>query len=102
MRAQRDLYLPDLPQQWATEHKHFDFVPVLSEPDAGWQGCTGFVHEAVLNDIDNLADYDVYMAGPPVMVEAARNALRERGVPEAQMHYDAFEYAEDTRDKAAP
>lgn len=34
----RDLYLPDLPKQWASEHANFHFIPVLSEPapeDAG-------------------------------------------------------------------
>lgn len=102
VRALRDLYLPDLPEQWAREHENFRFVPVLSEPDDDWQGRSGFVHQAVLEDISNLADHDIYLAGPPVMVRSGRDAFREAGVPDAQMHYDAFEYAEDTRDKAAP
>ncbi len=95
VRAQADLYLPDLPRQWEKEHDSFHFVPVLSEPDAGWEGRTGWVHEAVLADHDNLAAYDIYMAGPPVMVKAARDALIAQGVPEEQMYYDSFEYAAD-------
>ena len=95
VRAQPDLYLPDLPRQWEQAHDNFRFVPVLSEPDAGWEGRRGWVHEAVLEDHDNLADYDIYMAGPPVMVKAARDAFLARGVPEEQMHYDSFEYAAD-------
>lgn len=102
VRASRDLYMPELPEQWAKEREDFDFVPVASEPDEDWQGRTGWVHEAVLADIENPADYEIYMAGPPVMVRAGRDALRAAGVPDEQMHYDAFEYAEDTRDKAAP
>jgi CDP-4-dehydro-6-deoxyglucose reductase len=58
------------------------------------------VHEAVAADFDNLADYDLYMAGPPPMINAAREAFRAAGMPDAQMHYDSFEYAEDSRDKA--
>ncbi len=95
VRAQPDLYLPDLPRQWEQAHDNFRFVPVLSEPDEGWEGRKGWVHEAVLEDHDNLADYDIYMAGPPVMVKAARDAFLGRGVPEEQMHYDSFEYAAD-------
>ncbi len=95
VRAQPDLYLPDLPRQWERAHDNFRFVPVLSEPDEGWEGRKGWVHEAVLEDHDNLADYDIYMAGPPVMVKAARDAFLARGVPEEQMHYDSFEYAAD-------
>ncbi len=93
VRSKRDLYLPDLPLQWEREHPNFRYVPVLSEPDPDWEGRTGFVHEAVLEDIDNPADYDIYMAGPPVMVKAALEALRQHGVPDEQIHYDSFEYA---------
>ena len=93
VRSKRDLYLPDLPEQWVTEHSNFRYVPVLSEPDADWEGRNGFVHEAVLEDIPNLADHDIYMAGPPIMVKSARDAFRAKGVPDAQMHYDSFEYA---------
>ena len=100
VRSRRDLYLPDLPLQWAQEHPNFNFVPVLSEPDEDWEGRKGFVHEAVLQDIADLAAHDFYMAGPPPMVKAGRDAFRENGVPDAQMHYDSFEYAEDSRDKA--
>ena len=96
VRSQKDLYLPDLPRQWEREHENFRFVPVLSEPDEGWQGRTGWVHEAVLEDLgDELPKYDIYMAGPPPMVSAAREALLARGVPESQLHYDSCEYAAD-------
>jgi len=73
----------------------------LSEPDAGWQGRSGWVHEAVLEDIPDLSGHDLYMAGPPPMVDAARKAFRAAGMPDGQMHYDSFDYAEDTRAKSA-
>ena len=74
-------------------------MPVLSEPDEDWQGRTGWVHEAVMADFPDLSTYDLYMAGPPPMVNAGRDAFRAAGMPDAHMHYDSFEYAEDTRDK---
>jgi CDP-4-dehydro-6-deoxyglucose reductase len=101
VRAERDLYMPELPERWADEHPNFSFVPVLSEPDAGWQGRSGWVHEAVLEDIPDLSGHDLYMAGPPPMVDAAREAFSAAGMPDAQMHYDSFDYAEDTRAKSA-
>lgn len=100
VRAKRDLYMPELPEQWAEQHPNIEFVPVLSEPDADWAGRSGWVHEAVLNDLSDLTEHDIYMAGPPIMVRSARDSFRKAGVPDEQMHYDAFEYAEDTRDKA--
>jgi len=95
VRAERDLYLPDLPAGWAAQRDNFSYVPVLSEPDADWSGSIGWVHEAVLADNPDLAKYDIYMAGPPPMIKAARDAFRKAGVSEEQMFYDSFEYAED-------
>ncbi len=100
VRSRADLYLPDLPEQWAREHANFTFVPVLSEPDDDWGGRSGWVHEAVVADFPDLSGFDLYMAGPPPMIDAARAAFRAAGMPDAQMHYDSFEYADDTRDKA--
>jgi len=101
VRSERDLYMGKLPEQWALEHPNFSFVPVLSEPDEEWEGRTGWVHEAVLEDIPDLTGHDLYMAGPPVMVNAARAAFRAAGMPDGQMHYDSFEYAEDSKSKSA-
>jgi CDP-4-dehydro-6-deoxyglucose reductase len=100
VRSVRDLYMPALPERWAREHANFTFVPVLSEPDADWQGRRGWVHEAVVADIADLPDHDLYMAGPPPMVNAARATFRAAGMPDEQMHYDSFDYAEDTRAKS--
>jgi len=96
VRAERDLYWPELPQRWAAEHANFSYVPVLSEPDPDWSGRRGYVHEAVLEDHPDIADYDVYLSGPPVMVEAGRAAFEARGLALDHMFSDAFEYAADS------
>jgi CDP-4-dehydro-6-deoxyglucose reductase len=93
VRARRDLYLADLPRRWVADHPNFSFVPVLSEPDADWEGRRGFVHEAVLGDHPDIGGFDVYMAGPPVMVEAGRSAFAAAGLTMDNMFSDAFEYA---------
>ncbi|MEA3278353.1 MAG: CDP-6-deoxy-delta-3,4-glucoseen reductase [Pseudomonadota bacterium] len=98
-RAGRDLYLPDLPEQWTREHANFSYTPVLSEPDADWAGCSGFVHEAVIADHPDMSGFDVYMSGPPVMVEAGRKAFEDHGLTIDHMFSDAFEYAADSKAK---
>jgi CDP-4-dehydro-6-deoxyglucose reductase len=97
VRAQRDLYLKELPESWAAEHPNFRFTAVLSEPDADWNGRRGWVHEAVLADYPNLADYDLYMSGPPVMIDVAASAFAAAGLSRDHMYSDAFEYAKDSR-----
>lgn len=99
VRARRDLYLPDLPATWVDTHPGFAYTPVLSEPDPDWQGSTGFVHEAVVADYPDMSPFDVYMSGPPVMVEAGRIAFKAHGLGQEHMFSDAFEYAADTRPK---
>jgi CDP-4-dehydro-6-deoxyglucose reductase len=99
VRSERDLYLRELPERWAHEHDNFHFVPVLSEPDPDWAGRTGWVHEAVVADFPDLSGYDLYMAGPPPMVVAGREAFRASGMTDEHMHADSFDYAEDTQEK---
>ncbi|HUW25659.1 MAG TPA: FAD-binding oxidoreductase [Gallionella sp.] len=89
-----DLY-SDLPEKWQQEHDNFKFIPVLSEPkpEHGWQGRTGLVHEAILQDHEKLDEYQVYACGSPGMVEASRAPFMARGLPKDQYFSDAFTIA---------
>lgn len=97
-RAQADLYMDSVVRSWVSRHPLLTYVPVLSEPQAtdAWQGRSGWVHEAVASDFPDLAGYDVYLSGPPPMVNAAKVAFLAQGLPEAQLFYDSFEYSPDT------
>lgn len=98
-RQQRDLYLPELPEQWARDHANVEYTPVLSDPDADWQGRTGWVHDAVIEDHADLAGYDVYMAGPPPMITAAKGEFLAAGLPYQQLFYDSFDFSPDVQAK---
>jgi CDP-4-dehydro-6-deoxyglucose reductase len=95
-RSRRDLYLAELPERWAREHASFHYTPVLSEPDPDWEGRRGFVHEAVIRDHPDMSGFDVYMSGPPVMVQSGRKAFEAAGLSMEHMFSDAFEYAADS------
>ncbi len=96
VRAKADLYMRELVEGWVTEHSNLHFTPVLSEPaaDDDWAGETGFVHESVANAFPSLSGYDVYLCGPPVMIEAAKQQFGKQGLPEAQLFYDSFDFSE--------
>ncbi|HEY5637988.1 MAG TPA: 2Fe-2S iron-sulfur cluster-binding protein [Burkholderiales bacterium] len=91
-RRLRDLYLPELPRQWAREHPNFEFIPVLSDaaPEDAWTGRTGLVHEAILEDFPDLGAYQVYACGSAGMVEAAYPAFRAHGLSADECFSDAF------------
>jgi CDP-4-dehydro-6-deoxyglucose reductase len=102
VRARRDLYMDELPRAWGEQHPQFSYTPVLSEPEAGdepWRGATGLVHEAVLSACPRLADFDIYMSGPPAMIEAATPLFVEHGAQPEHIFSDAFEFASDVLGK---
>jgi CDP-4-dehydro-6-deoxyglucose reductase len=93
-RTLADLYLLELAKQWNSYGIHF--TPVLSEslPGDHWQGRTGFVHQAVLDDFTDLSGHEVYACGAPAMVEAAhRDFTHQRGLPDEAFFSDAFTFA---------
>ena len=100
-RARADLYLHELPLAWAREHPNFTYTPVLSEPapDDDWQGETGLVTDAVVRHYPDLGDHDIYMSGPPVMIEEATPLFVSHGADMQHMYSDAFEFAQDVLDK---
>ncbi|MGD9881478.1 MAG: 2Fe-2S iron-sulfur cluster-binding protein [Reyranella sp.] len=89
VRTEHDLYLHQHFAAQARCHANFHFTPVLSEAgDAGHR--RGPVHEAVAADFDNFDGCKAYLAGPPVMVEAASAMLERRGMRRSDIHADAF------------
>jgi len=96
VRAERDLYAHAALEETARHTANFRYVPVLSEPSPQWAGRRGWVHEAVLRDIDQLELHDVYASGPPAMIEAVRRDFGLRGVAAARLFFDSFDYAPDS------
>ena len=93
-RKLQDLYMLDKTRQW--ESRGIKFTPVLSEalPEDAWQGRTGLVHRAVLDDYSDLAGHEVYACGAPVVVEAAqRDFTTLRNLPNEAFFSDAFTFA---------
>lgn len=88
-----DLYMHELAESWAANHSNFEYVPIISNalPEDGWDGRTGFVHRAVMDDHPDLSGHQVYVCGNPLMVDAARDEFsRLNGLPQDQFFADPF------------
>ncbi|HEY6980037.1 2Fe-2S iron-sulfur cluster-binding protein [Reyranella sp.] len=96
-RTERDLYLHDHFSALAQKHANLHFTPVLSEATGG-KLRTGLVHEAVAQDFDEFDGCKAYLAGPPVMVEAATRLFEKRGMRRIDVHADAFYTAAEMAD----
>ncbi len=99
-RTAPELYLADLVASWTQQHEHLQFIPVLSEPDSDWSGRTGLVHDAVLVDHPDLSAFDLYMSGPPALIEAGCIGFLAQGLPAHQLFYDSLEFAPDVEARA--
>lgn len=93
-RTEKDIYLSQLAYSWAAEYDHIRYIPVLSDiedSDTSWPGRRGLVHTAVIEDIKNISNYDVYTCGPPPMVNIVRDSLVEKGLSPRGIYSDSFE-----------
>lgn len=101
-RCREDLYRHEQLLAWCEEHPNLRYTPVLSaaEDDADWNGERGWVHDALLRTYPELAAYDLYMSGPPPMIEAAKPAFAAHGLPSDRLFFDSFEFAEEAVEQA--
>jgi CDP-4-dehydro-6-deoxyglucose reductase len=99
VRGERDLYAPAALAALAERSKGFRYHAVLSEASSRWSGRRGFVHEAVLADYGTLDRYDIYVSGPPAMIDAARSEFCKRGAAPDRLYFDSFDYAPDALER---
>jgi propane monooxygenase reductase component len=90
-RTEKDLFHHEELAEIRGRLPQFGYVPCLSENAPGdWTGETGLVTEVLERREDRLADCDVYLCGPPPMIDAALPLLESMGVPNEQIYYDRF------------
>ncbi len=93
-RSRREVFYDDLFDRLAAEHPNFSWTLVLSEPEPGWSGEVGFVHEVL--HARHLAGHpapercEYYLCGPPVMALATQSMLAGLAVPKENVFFDDF------------
>ena len=97
VRSHTELYMYEQALQWAEQNEHIQFTSALSEPrgDDPAGSFHGFVHEAVLQQYKDLSGFDIYMSGPPAMIDAGRTAFLENGAQKRRIFFDSFEFGLD-------
>ena len=84
-----DLVLVERLQALAERLPTLVFITCVAEPQSGHPRkgyVTQHMSAAMLND----GDVDVYLCGPPPMVDAVRAHFSEQGVTPASFHYEKF------------
>lgn len=94
-RTQADLYciedMQALSSEW-NSGRSMRFVPVLSEEpqDSDWSGLRGLVTEHIAAQLQDWSAAQAYLCGPPGMIDAAVDILKQQGVSEGDIHFDKF------------
>lgn len=92
-RTLKDLYFHEQLEQLARLHENFSYRPVLESPPQDWRYDSGLVHHAVLAEFkDQLALFDVYVAGRFEMVRVVRDEFEQHGLPREQLFGDALSF----------
>jgi len=96
-QTQAELYMHEQAQQWSEQHDHIQYTSALSEPESDEQtsSYTGLVHEAVLQQYPEPSGFDIYMSGPPAMIDAGRTAFLNNGAEKRRIFFDSFEFGLD-------
>jgi propane monooxygenase reductase subunit len=97
-RTQADLFHGAEIAALAAQLPNLAFAEVLSgaEGDESWAGLRGLVHEVACQALTDgeLTDPEVYMCGPPPMIDAAIEELTTvHGIEETDIHFDKFTIA---------
>lgn len=86
-RTQADLYMHQSMLDLSTNYDNVTYIPVISDNTQDWPGKTGLVHQQVLQDHPQLANFTVYLCGPWDMVQTAKQDFLNAGL--ADKHFIA-------------
>jgi benzoate/toluate 1,2-dioxygenase reductase subunit len=84
-----DLVDMDKLADFAARIPSFSFAACVASPDSAYPN-KGFVTHHITPAHLNDGDVDVYLCGPPPMVEAVNQFIRECGVKPASFHHEKF------------
>lgn len=89
MRHATDLFWLDDFADLEKYHKHFSFIPTLSQAPAEWTLSRGRVTD-ILRVVDILPDVGYYLCGSTEMVHEVSDLLEKRGVSLQYIHHEKF------------
>ncbi|MCY1366364.1 Benzoate 1,2-dioxygenase electron transfer component [compost metagenome] len=84
-----DLVEMDRLEAFAARIPNFTFSACVANPESSYPQ-KGYVTQHIAPKHLNDGDVDVYLCGPPPMVEAVSAYIREQGIQPANFYYEKF------------
>lgn len=79
-----------IPEYWQKKYENVVYTPVLSSMDVKWEGRQGLVHKSVLQDFEDMSEFEVYACGSVDMIGVARKDFLKQGLADNNFFADAF------------
>ncbi|NOY08318.1 MAG: 2Fe-2S iron-sulfur cluster binding domain-containing protein [Spirochaetes bacterium] len=92
-RTTGDVFYLDRFKKMAEKYPNFKVCYALSDPlkeDEDWDGDTGFIHLSVDKRLPKNLDLQTFLCGPPPMIEAVQEVLKNKGYNPEDAFYDKF------------
>lgn len=94
-RTTKDIFYLEQYRELEKKYSNFKVIYALSDPLAEeeqkkWTGEKGFVHLSVDKFLDIGPQRQAFLCGPPPMIEAVTEVLKEKGLENADIFYDKF------------
>ena len=91
-RSRRDVFYLEEFEKLAKEHPNLQVHYALSEPleEDKWTGDTGFIHLSAEKRLDMHSKKQAFLCGPPPMIDAVTEVLKEKGLEDHAIFYDKF------------
>ncbi len=92
-RTTKDVFYLDRFEALEKEHPNFKVIYALSDPlqeDEKWDGDTGFIHLSVEKHLEPNPRCQAFLCGPPPMIEAVTEVLKDKKLKDENIFYDKF------------
>jgi Na+-transporting NADH:ubiquinone oxidoreductase subunit F len=92
-RTTKDIFYLEEFNNLASKHPNLKVVYALSDPlkpEEPWDGENGFIHLAVDKHLKAGVKRQAFLCGPPPMIDAVTQVLREKEIAPGDIFYDKF------------
>lgn len=75
---------------YASKIKDFSYHPIISSASELWQGKSGYIHQHLDKQQLQQQRFDMYLCGPPPMIEAVKSWLDEQSIEDCSIYSEKF------------
>ncbi len=89
-KNQEDFLFKEELENCAKENKKFTLVTSVSNPSTTWKGETERVHTIIKKYVSTAENKEIYICGPPQMVDETISNLLTQGFTKEQIHREVW------------